>query len=63
VKIIIHGHQAGSGIRTSDSSDANTITVKAIDEGMTPYYFYNYGHFEQAFDPMRIPEGYQVVLN
>ena len=63
VKTIIHGHQAGSGIRTSDSSDANTITVKAIDEGMTPYYFYNYGHFEQAFDPMRIPEGYQVVLN
>ncbi|DAC17267.1 MAG TPA: hypothetical protein D7I06_03505, partial [Candidatus Poseidoniales archaeon] len=61
VTTIIHGHQAGSGIRSADSSDSSPITVKAIDEGMTPYYFYNYGHFEQAFDPTRIPEGYRVV--
>ena len=61
VKTLVHGHQAGSGIRTSNSLDAKTITVKSIDEGMTPYYFYNYGHFEQAFNPTRIPEGYKAV--
>ena len=63
VTTLVHGHQAGSGIRSTDSSDSSPITVKAIDEGMTPYYFYNYGHFEQAFDPTRIPEGYKVVWN
>jgi hypothetical protein len=63
IQIIVHGHQAGPGIREEASTDKEPITVFAIDEGMTPYYYYNYGHFEQAYDATRLPEGYKAVVN
>ena len=45
ISTVVHGHQAGPGIRTEQSKDSNPVKVIAVDEGMTPYYFYNYGHF------------------
>lgn len=59
---VVHGHQAGPGIRFDQTSDDKPITVVAIDEGMTPYYHYNYGHFENAYDASRVPDGYSVVI-
>ena len=61
VDTVVHGHQAGPGIRTENSKDTTPVKVVAADEGMTPYYFYNYGHFSEAYNPLRIPEGYQEV--
>ena len=61
ISTVVHGHQAGPGIRTEQSGDNNPVKVIAVDEGMTPYYFYNYGHFSEAYNPLRIPEGYQEV--
>ena len=62
ISTVVHGHQAGPGIRTEQSKDSNPVKVIAVDEGMTPYYFYNYGHFAEAYNPLRIPEGYQEVV-
>ena len=59
---VVHGHQAGPGIRSDQSDDNNPVEVIAIDEGMTPYYFYNYGHFAEAYNPIRVPEGYREVV-
>ena len=62
VRTIVHGHQSGPGIRFDEIiSKDKKITVVAIDEGMTPYYFYNYGNFAEAYNPLRIPSGYTVV--
>ena len=61
VDTVVHGHQAGPGIRTGNSKDTPPVKVVAADEGMTPYYFYNYGHFSEAYNPLRVPEGYQEV--
>ena len=62
ISTVVHGHQAGPGIRTEQSKDSNPVEVIAVDEGMTPYYFYNYGHFSEAYNPLRIPEGYREVV-
>lgn len=62
VHVIVHGHQAGPGIRETMTGDKPHLTVQAIDEGMTPYYFYNYGNYAEAYDPLRTPEGYKVHL-
>ena len=62
VHVIVHGHQAGPGIRETITDDKPQITVQAIDEGMTPYYFYNYGNYSEAYDPLRTPVGYKVDL-
>jgi len=62
ISTIVHGHQAGPGIRTEQSEDSDPVKVIAVDEGMTPYYFYNYGHFAEAYNPLRIPEGYSTVV-
>jgi hypothetical protein len=62
VHVIVHGHQAGPGIRKTMTGDKPPLTVQAIDEGMTPYYFYNYGNYAEAYDPLRTPEGYKVDL-
>ncbi|MDB4605041.1 metallophosphoesterase [bacterium] len=62
VDTIVHGHQAGPGIRTEQSEDTSPVIVVAADEGMTPYYFYNYGHFSEAYNPLRVPEGYREVV-
>ena len=62
ISTVVHGHQAGPGIRTEQSKDSNPVKVIAVDEGMTPYYFYNYGHFAEAYNPLRIPEGYREVV-
>ena len=62
IQTVVHGHQAGPGIRIEEAAIHGEITVASIDEGMTPYYFYNYGNFDDAYNPLRVPKGFRVVI-
>ena len=53
-------HQDRHQNRTKQGQQPQKVIV---DEGMTLYYFYNYGHFAEAYNPPCIPEGYREVVN
>jgi hypothetical protein len=59
---ILHGHKQMDGIKVKQLSESGNINVIGLDEGMTPYWHYNFGYFESSLDPSRCPQGYSEMI-
>lgn len=59
---ILHGHKQMDGIKVKQLSESSNINVIGLDEGMTPYWHYNFGYFESSLDPSRCPQGYSEMI-